>query len=51
MALRKVLGVKRGNNISYVNQGIDAEMYSFNLVESAHDFDQIQYSDEKMADM
>ena len=113
LALQKVLGIKRGNYMSYTNQGIDAEtclrlgavneivarerivdrawelartimktnrstrrlthhvavrpwrelveqnlrqhvyaeMYSFNLVKSSHDFDQIQYSDDKMAQM
>ena len=113
LALQKVLGIKRGNYMSYTNQGIDAEtclklgavneiverdhilerawelarlimktnrstrrlthhvavrpwrelveqnlrqhvyseMYSFNLVKSSHDFDQIEYSDDKIAKM
>jgi len=113
LALQKVLGIKRGNYMSYTNQGIDAEtclrlgavneiverdqiverawdlarmimktnrstrrlthhvavrpwrelveqnlrqqvyaeMYSFNLVKSSHDFEQIEYSDDKMANM
>ncbi len=113
LALQKVLGIKRGNYMSYTNQGIDAEaclrlgavneivereriverawelarmimktnrstrrlthhvavrpwrelveqnlrqhvyaeMYSFNLVKSSHDFDSIKYSDDKMAQM
>jgi enoyl-CoA hydratase/carnithine racemase len=113
MALQKVLGIKRGNYMSYTLQGIDAEtclklgavneiverdqilerawelaclimktnrstrrlthhvavrpwrelveqnlrqhvyseMYSFNLVKSSHDFDYIEYTDDKLADM
>jgi enoyl-CoA hydratase/carnithine racemase len=113
LALQHVLGIKRGNYMSYTNQGIDAEtclrlgavneiverdriverawelahmimktnrstrrlthhvavrpwrelveqnlrqhvyaeMYSFNLVKSSHDFEQIEYSDDKIANM
>jgi enoyl-CoA hydratase/carnithine racemase len=34
-----------------LRQQVYAEMYSFNLVKSQHDFDYIQYADEKMAKM
>jgi enoyl-CoA hydratase/carnithine racemase len=113
LALQKILGIKRGNYMSYLNQGIDAEtclrlgavneiverdkivdraweiarilmktprstrrlthhvaarpwrelveqnlrqhvyaeMYSFNLIKSTHEFDKVEYKDDKMAKM
>ena len=113
LALQKILGIKRGNYMSYLNQGIDAEtclrlgavneiverdqiveraweiarilmktsrstrrlthhvaarpwrelveqnlrqhvyaeMYSFNLIKSTHEFGKVEYSDDKMAKM
>ena len=34
-----------------LRQHVYAEMYSFNLVKSHHDFDNIKYTDDKMATM
>jgi hypothetical protein len=34
-----------------LRQQVYAEMYSFNLVKSHHDFDYIKYADDKMATM
>jgi enoyl-CoA hydratase/carnithine racemase len=34
-----------------LRQHVYAEMYSFNLVKSAHDFEYIEYSDDKIAKM
>jgi enoyl-CoA hydratase/carnithine racemase len=113
LALQKILGIKRGNYMSYLNQGIDAEtclrlgavneivereqiveraweiarilmktsrstrrlthhvaarpwrevveqnlrqhvyaeMYSFNLIKSSHEFEKVEYKDDKMAKM
>jgi len=113
LALQKILGIKRGNYMSYLNQGIDAEtclrlgavneiverdaivdraweiarilmktsrstrrlthhvaarpwrelveqnlrqhvyaeMYSFNLIKSTHEFEKVEYKDDKMAKM
>jgi enoyl-CoA hydratase/carnithine racemase len=113
LALQNILGIKRGNYMSYLNQGIDAEtclklgavneiverdkiverawelariimktsrstrrlthhvaarpwrelveqnlrqhvyaeMYSFNLIKSTHEFDKVKYTDDKMAKM
>ena len=34
-----------------LRQHVYAEMYSFNLVKSSHDFAQIEYSDDKIAKM
>ena len=34
-----------------LRQHVYSEMYSFNLVKSSHDFDQIEYSDDKIAKM
>jgi enoyl-CoA hydratase/carnithine racemase len=34
-----------------LRQHVYAEMYSFNLVKSAHDFEYIEYKDDKMAGM
>ena len=34
-----------------LRQHVYAEMYSFNLVKSSHDFEQIEYSDDKIAKM
>ena len=113
LALQKILGIKRGNYMSYLNQGIDAEtclrlgavneiverdqivdraweiarilmktsrstrrlthhvaarpwrevveqnlrqhvyaeMYSFNLIKSSHEFEKVEYSGDKMAKM
>ena len=34
-----------------LRQHVYAEMYSFNLVKSSHDFDSIKYADDKIAKM